>query len=220
MIVTTMGVLAIILLAIAVGAMSPGPSFVLVSRISMSHSRIHGLACAIGMGLGGALFTTLALVGLVALLQQVEWLYLVLKLAGGLYLVYLGIRIWQGAKVPMTPVSGGEAGQLSSPWRSLGLAFATQVSNPKTAVVYASIFAAMMPATPPLALLLALPPAIFLVEAGWYAIVAFAFSAERAQRVYLRWKTGIDRLAGLVIGALGLRLLGETLSSASRLTLR
>ena len=215
------GILAGILFAIAIGAMSPGPSFVLVSRISISHSRLHGLASAIGMGLGGAFFATLALVGLVALLQQVEWLYLVLKFAGGLYLVYLAIRIWQGAKAPLAPAESREgAGASVSVWRSLGLAFATQVSNPKTAVVYASIFAALMPAAPPLAMLLVLPPAIFVVEASWYAVVALAFSAPQAQRVYLHWKTGVDRLAALVIGGLGLRLVGETVSSASRLTLR
>lgn len=217
---TSIGILAAILISIAIGAMSPGPSFVLVSRISISHSRLHGLASAIGMGLGGGVFATLALLGLVALLQQVEWLYLVLKFAGGLYLVYLGFRIWQGAKLPLTPAEGGEAVRGASVWRSLGLAFATQVSNPKTAVVYASIFAALMPAAPPLAMLLVLPPAVFVVEATWYAIVALAFSAPRSQRVYLRWKIAIDRLAALVIGGLGLRLVGETVSSATRLTLR
>jgi threonine/homoserine/homoserine lactone efflux protein len=211
---TTFSILLAIMLAIAIGAMSPGPSFVLVSRISISHSRLHGLASAIGMGLGGALFATLALVGLVALLQQVDWLYLLLKVVGGLYLVYLGIRIWQGAREPLVQAPNGEAtGARGSLWHSLVIAFATQVSNPKTAVVYASIFAALVPASPPPVMLLVLPPAIFLVEATWYAIVAFAFSAERAQRVYLRWKTGIDRLAAVVIGGLGLRLVSETLSS-------
>ena len=217
---TSISILAGILLAIAIGAMSPGPSFVLVSRTSIAHSRLHGLASAIGMGLGGAVFATLALLGLVALLQQVEWLYLVLKFAGGIYLVYLGIRIWQGANMPLTQAEEGDAARGASVWRSLGLAFVTQVSNPKTAVVYASIFAALMPAAPPLVMLLVLPPAIFVVEATWYAIVALAFSAPRSQRVYLRWKTAIDRLAALVIGGLGLRLVGETVSSASRLTLR
>jgi threonine/homoserine/homoserine lactone efflux protein len=217
----SIGILAGILFAIAVGAMSPGPSFVLVSRISISHSRLHGLASAIGMGLGGAFFATLALVGLVTLLQQVEWLYLVLKFAGGLYLLYLAICIWQGAKTPFIPAESREgAGTSVSVWRSLGFAFVTQVSNPKTAVVYASIFAALMPSAPPLAMVLVLPPAIFVVETSWYGTVALAFSAPRAQRVYLRWKTGVDRLAALVIGGLGLRLVGETVSSASRLTLR
>lgn len=204
-----------IMVAIGIGAMSPGPSFVLVSRISVANSRLHGLAAAIGMGLGGACFAVLALAGLVTLLEQVEWLYLVLKCAGGLYLVYLGIAIWRGAGEPIAMASEDGRGALAVS-RALVLGLVTQISNPKTAVVYASIFAAVMPQDPPMALMLALPPVIFVIEAGWYAIVAMAFSAPRSQRAYLGGKLWIDRLAGAVIGALGLRLIGESLAALRR----
>lgn len=211
----TFSVLLGIMIAIGIGAMSPGPSFVLVSRISVGNSRLHGLAAAIGMGLGGAFFAVLALAGLVALLEKVEWLYLVLKCAGGLYLVYLGIAIWRGAREPIELASANGRGPLSVP-RALVLALVTQVSNPKTAVVYASIFAALMPQEPPLALVLSLPPLILLIEAGWYTVVAIAFSAPRSQQAYLNGKLWVDRLAGAVIGALGLRLIGESLAVLRR----
>lgn len=211
----TFSVLLGIIIAIGIGAMSPGPSFVLVSRISVGNSRLHGLAAAIGMGLGGAFFAVLALAGLVALLEQVEWLYLVLKCAGGLYLVYLGIAIWRGAREPIELASANGRGALSVA-RALVLGLVTQVSNPKTAVVYASIFAALMPQEPPLALVLSLPPLILLIEAGWYAVVAIAFSAPRSQQAYLNGKLWVDRLAGAVIGALGLRLIGESLAVLRR----
>jgi threonine/homoserine/homoserine lactone efflux protein len=204
-----------IVIAIGIGAMSPGPSFVLVSRISIANSRLHGLAAAIGMGLGGAFFAILALAGLVALLQQVEWLYLVLKCAGGLYLIYLGVAIWRGAREPISVASPDGRGTLAVS-RAFVLGLVTQISNPKTAVVYASIFAALMPQDPPLALMIALPFMIFVVEAGWYAIVALAFSAPRSQRAYLGGKVWLDRLAGAVIGALGLRLIGESLAILRR----
>lgn len=212
---TAFGILLGIAVAIAIGAMSPGPSFVLVSRISVANTRLHGLAAAIGMGLGGALFAVLALAGLIALLERVESLYLVLKVAGGLYLVYLGMMIWRGAAAPIS-VGSAEGRSMQSLPRSLALGFVTQISNPKTAVVYASIFAALMPQNPPLMVVVALPPVIFLIEAGWYAIVAIAFSAPRSQRAYLNAKHWVDRLAGAVIGALGLRLIGESLAHLRR----
>ncbi|MGE0240168.1 MAG: LysE family translocator [Parvibaculaceae bacterium] len=96
-----LGILAAILGAVLIGAISPGPSFVMVLRTAIALSRRDGLAAALGMGLGGALFGTLALVGLTALLAQVEWLYMVLKLAGGAYLIHLAIRIWRGADQPV-----------------------------------------------------------------------------------------------------------------------
>lgn len=163
-----------ILGAILIGAISPGPSFVLVSRIAITGSRLDGLAAAAGMGLGGALFGILALPGLSALLLQVEWFYMTLKLIGGAYLVYLGIRIWRGADAPLS-ADTSVVFQRKSVWRSFTFALVTQISNPKTAIVYGSFFAALLPASPPDWLLLSLPPMIFLVEAAWYAAVALAF---------------------------------------------
>jgi threonine/homoserine/homoserine lactone efflux protein len=197
-----------ILGALGIGVISPGPSFVLVARTAIAASRREGVAAALGMGLGGAFFGTLALLGLAALLARAGWLYLAVKLLGGAYLVYLGIAIWRGATSTLTVAAkppGTRAGAVRAFWRAL----ATQVSNPKTAVVYASVFAALMPAHPPLWFVLALPPALFALETLWYAVVALAFSSGGPRAAYLRAKTWIDRVAGSVMAALGLRLLFE-----------
>lgn len=199
-----------ILGALLIGAISPGPSFVLVSRIAVTTSRLDGLAAAVGMGLGGAVFGTLALVGLGALLLQVEWLYTALKLIGGAYLVHLGVRIWRGASDPLAVPETAALGRKSA-LRSFSCAFVTQLSNPKAAVVYASIFAALLPASPPVWMLAALPPLIFAVETSWYAAVALAFSANRPRAVYLGSKKWVDRVAGAVMGALGARLIVESI---------
>lgn len=201
-----------ILGALLVGAISPGPSFVLVSRIAATGTRADGLAAALGMGVGGALFAVLALFGLVAILMQVEWLYLTLRVLGGAYLVYLGIRIWLGAREPLK-VDEAAIARPPSVLRSFVIGFVTQVSNPKTAIVYASIFAAFLPGSAPFWLFLALPPLVFLQEAVWFAIVALAFSASGPRSVYLWFKTWFDRTAGAVIGALGARLVSETVLS-------
>lgn len=198
-------ILASIFAAMLVGAMSPGPSFVVVSRIAISRSRLDGLAAAAGMGVGGIVFSVLALAGLTALLTQFAWLYLVLKLAGGAYLVYIACRIWRGAKEPLE-VAGTVEGR-SSIRRSFSTALLTQLSNPKTIIVYASIFAAFLPKAIPFGVIVGLPIGIFAIEFGWYAIVAMAFSARRPRQVYLSAKRWIDRSAGLVMGGLGLRLI-------------
>lgn len=201
-------VLLSILGALLIGAISPGPSFVLVSRIAITGSRRDGLAAALGMGLGGAIFGALALAGLTALLQQVDWLYITLKALGGVYLVYLGIRIWRSAPETIV-IPGASSFDVTSRRRSFSLALVTQLANPKTAVVYGSIFAALLPVSPPTWLLVALPPLILLVETSWYVVVAVAFSAPRPRSIYLRSKLWIDRAAGAVIGMLGVKLVQE-----------
>lgn len=200
--------LSAILAALLIGAISPGPSFVLVARISVARSRRDGLAAALAMGVGGVILGGLALLGLRTLLMQAGWLFLGLKGVGGVYLVYLGIMLWRGAKEPVAVATEERAA--ARPGRSFAIALATQLSNPKAAVIYGSIFAALLPAQPPLWMCLALPPLILLVEAGWYVVVAMAFSSARPRAAYLRSKRWIDRLAGSVMGALGVRLILDT----------
>lgn len=195
-----------ILASLWLGAMIPGPSFVLVARNAIGLSRRDGLATALGMGAGGIFFGSIALAGLYTLLQAVEWLYIGLKIAGGAYLIYVASKIWRGADRPIAMHDAAVAA-LSSPRKSFWVGLTTQLSNPKTAIWYGSIFAALLPQHPPLWCYFVLPPLVFSVEFGWYTIVALCFSSKRPREVYLRAKKWVDRIAAGAITALGLRLI-------------
>src|SRR5258708_13111592 len=182
-----------ILAALLIGAMSPGPSFVLVARNSIGLSRRDGLATAVGMGVGGVFFAGIALVGLYTLLAAVEWLYVSLKVAGGLYLIYSASEIWRGASAPLSAADASAGRQ--NPRKSFWVGLSTQLSNPKTSIFYGSIFAALLPHHPPLWGYIALPPLVFVIEAGWYTVVALCFSSRRPRELYAKAKSWIDRLA-------------------------
>lgn len=198
--------------ALAIGAASPGPSFVMVARTAVSSSRADGVGAALGMGVGGLIFALAALLGLHGLLLAVPSLYWVLKVVGGLYLAYLGLRIWLGAKQPLISGVVDSASSTTTAGKSFALGFATQVSNPKTAIVYASVFAAFLPAASSLTFNLGVAGLVFAIEAGWYTLVALALSSHGPRNAYLRYKAWIDRAAGGVMVALGLKLV----SSANR----
>lgn len=204
-----LAILASILGVFLLGAMSPGPSFIVVSRIAIARSRADGLMAAVGMGIGGFFFACIAVAGLTAILLQVEWLNILLRLAGGAYLVWIGIGIWRAAPQKIT-IAETPADQPSTLWKSLLRGLFVQVSNPKTAIFYASMFAALLPSPAPTWMLLALPPLLFINEFLWYAIVALGFSSHGPRVVYLRSKTWIDRAAGAVVGALGLKLMTDS----------
>ena len=200
-----------ILAALLVGAISPGPSFVVVAQVSVARSRRSGLAAALGMGVGGMIFGALALLGLQTLLVQAAWLYLALKLLGGAYLLYVAIQLWLGAGEPLVLLPGGGAHGAARGPLLVGLAM--QLGNPKTAVVYGSVFAAFLPPSLPAWAYLVLPLMIFAIEAGWYSVVALAFSADGPRAAYLRSKMLVDRTAGTVMGALGIKLIVEAARS-------
>jgi threonine/homoserine/homoserine lactone efflux protein len=176
----------------------------MVVRTAVAKSRADGLAAAFGMGVGGVIFCGLALFGMRAIFAQAEWLYIGFKLAGGCYLIYLAWRIWRSADQPLAQENGVVVeGRL---FRSFLLGLGTQLSNPKTLVFYGSVFA-LLPADLPVWGDLALPPIIMAIETGWYTLVALTFSLPQPRAAYLRWKGRIDRLAGAVMAALGVKLI-------------
>ncbi|MFT4021975.1 MAG: LysE family translocator [Acinetobacter sp.] len=191
--------------ALMLGAMSPGPSFVHVVQISVSKSRQHGLFTAMGTGTGAAILGLMAVMGLQALLLAIPSAYLILKIGGGLYLLWLAYKILKHAKEPVAVDSADKPMMTYAQAYRLGLL--TQLSNPKTAVVLASIFTALLPQDIPAYYYVVLPAICFVIDAGWYTLVTLLFSAAKPRAIYLKTKTLIDRLAGGVITILGLKLI-------------
>jgi threonine/homoserine/homoserine lactone efflux protein len=196
--------------AITLGAVSPGPSFVMVARTAIASSRLDGIYAALGMGLGSLFFATAALLGLHGLLLAVPSLYWILKVVGGLYLAYLGLRIWIGAKKPLISGTLESVSSATTTIQSFALGLTTQISNPKTAVVYASVFAAFLPTEPSLVFSFGVAGLVFIIETVWYSLVALILSSNVPRRVYLHYKSWIDRAAGGMMIALGFKLAAST----------
>ena len=198
-------VLGSIAAALILGAISPGPTSIYVAKTSIAISRKHGLFTALGTGTGAAIFGLLAVLGLQALLMAVPSAYLVLKICGGIYLLWLAYKIIKHAKDPIEQ----NAGQVHSNSfkRAYLTGLITQLANPKTAIVLASIFTALLPKTIPGYYYVVLPVLCFFIDAGWCSLVAVALSAEKPRRVYLKFKKVFDRTAGVVMSTLGLKLI-------------
>lgn len=195
-----------ILAVLAIGVISPGPSFILVARTAVAVSRAAAVSSALGMATGATVLSVAALLGLSAVLHQIPTAYLGLKVLGGIYLLYLAYRTWRGASRSIH-IAGGAGPTADGHVLHFWLAAVTMLSNPKAAVQYGVIFAAMLPESPSLALTAALPPSVFALEASWYLVAAFALSAPKPRGTYLKAKAAIDRTAGVVLGFLGIKLL-------------
>lgn len=194
-----------------VGAMSPGPSFFVVARNSLSRSRAHGVATALGTGIGVAIFAVLASLGVTVLLEKVPLAFIIFKIVGGGYLLYLAWRIFSTANQPLA-TEEQEDKQQSSYYSSFLLGLVTQTSNPKTALVIAGIFAAFVPTNPPANTTLLVAGIAFVIDFGWYALVALMLSSGRSRSVYQRSKMVFDRTAAVFLGFVGVRLLTSNLA--------
>ena len=195
-----------ILLFLLLGVMSPGPSFILVAQTAMAKSRGDAIAVSIGMGLGATIFAIIASVGLFVLLDSVPWFYIGLKVLGGSYLCLLAFKMWRSANQPVqtsTTSDNTNSGILKMFFAGL----LTQLSNPKTAIVFASVFAAFLPQEVPEYSYYIIAASTFIIDSAWYVLVATLLSTAKAQQTYNKFKKYICRAAGVFMGVLGAKLI-------------
>ena len=197
------------LIAIAIvfmfGTISPGPSFIFVAKTAVSKPFSEGIGVSIGLAIGAVFFTLLAIFGLYALFETVPFLYGVFKLLGGLYLLYLAYKIWKHSGESLSMDMKLEKSKKSF-FKATLFGFLTQISNPKTAIVIGSIFAALLPKELPAYSELLLCLITFSIDAIWYSMVVFLLSTKKSQKIYLRFKKYIDRVAGTLLAALGIKI--------------
>ncbi len=193
------------------GVISPGPSFIFVARNAVARSRLHGMVTALGTGAGAAIFSIMAMLGLQKVLTAVPELFIGLKVAGGLYLLWLGYKIFSrvGAADGLFRQRDGRQPLFAEDLPRRAIYSAQQSQN--CAGVRLN-FTALLPAQIPTAFYYIVPLMSFLIDVSWYSLVALVLSADRPRRVYLRLKRRIDIATATVLGALGLRLIATSLT--------
>jgi threonine/homoserine/homoserine lactone efflux protein len=119
-------------LATLVFAYVPGPGMLYAAAQTLARGRTGGLMAALGLHLGGYLHVLAAAFGLAAALRYVPSLYLAVKLAGALYLVWLGIGLLRRGAGVSEPSSQPAA----APKRAFLQSVTVEMLNPKTAVFF------------------------------------------------------------------------------------
>ena len=186
-------------------AMSPGPSFLITARTAVARSRADGVKVALGIGLGTIVWSSVALMGLNFLSQQYHWLFIFFRVAGALYLLWIACQIFWHAADPVEMNWAGQEIENDPLLRG----FLTQISNPKVAVFFGSIFVAMLPGEVPGLMVVMLIAIVTMNEILWYSVVSLFFGSPLVRRVYLVANRWIDRVTGAILGLLSLRLLWQ-----------
>lgn len=184
----------------------PGADFTVVVRNSLA-SRRAGAACAVGVAGGLLVHTALAVAGLAALLVAVPVLYRTLQIAGGAYVLYLGVQAVRGALKGAGP--GAVEGEAAlGAGRSLRQGFLTNVLNPKAPVLFLSLLPQFVPegaAVLPRTLLLA--SIVVVLALVWFPAVALL--VDRLGRWLRRPRTAraVQGVTGGGLAGLGVSLL-------------
>ena len=190
---------------------TPGQDTALTIRSTLLGGRRAGVLTALGVSTGQAVWTIAASAGITAVLLASEPAFLAVKLAGAVYLVFLGGQMLAHAlrRSPDPLQVAGPGGGLS-PRTAYRQGVVSNLGNPKMAVFFTSLLPQFAPESGPrFAAFLALGLLFCLLTAAW--LTAYAFAVARAKDVFLRPRIRrfVDGLTGAMLVALGLRLASE-----------
>lgn len=189
------------------GCVSPGPDLIAVTSHALAKRRA-GLLTAFGIASAHALWALLAVFGLGLILAQVAWLYEGIRIAGALYLIYLGIKTLMGLR-KLTSASDAQAVSVRSDAQAYQRGLIVGLTNPKAAAFFGSLFVAVLPAHAPIWIHAATIGVVAGVSVSWFSAMAVLFSTPKVQRGYTQLRKPIDAVMGTVLIGLGGKLAAD-----------
>jgi threonine/homoserine/homoserine lactone efflux protein len=195
------------LLAVVLISASPGPAMALIFRRAALRGTRAAVPTVLGLEAGIYLWALAAGAGLAAVVAASEVAYTVLRVAGAIVLIVLGLRAWRAAwrdsGEPDPPVAVG----VHSPRGSFFEGLAVQLANPKAAVFMFSFYPQFVPQDAPVLLWTAgLAVLQVLVETALYLGLAAAVGRASAWFRRPRVRRRLEAVSGTVLIGLGLRV--------------
>ena len=118
-------------------AISPGPDNIYVLMQSITNGRNYGLATVAGLISGCLVHTTLVAFGVSAIIKNNDTLFLILKILGAVYLLYLAYKVYQSdAEVTLTTKNTPK----KSLWQLFKQGVIMNVLNPKVSIFFLAFF--------------------------------------------------------------------------------
>ncbi|WP_339487080.1 LysE family translocator [Pseudomonas sp. EL_65y_Pfl2_R95] len=190
------------LLAVA----SPGPDFAIVVRESVGFGRRAGIFTALGVGVGIFVHVAYSLLGIGLIVSQSIVLFNALKWLAAAYLLYIGIKALRAK--PADPASldlGKPLGERSARGAFV-TGFVTNGLNPKATLFFLSLFTVIINPHTPLLVQAGYGVYLAVATALWFCLVAMLFSQQRVRAGFARMGHWFDRLMGVVLVGLGVKL--------------
>ena len=193
-------------LAMALGLLSPGPNILAIIGTSMSLSRKAGVALACGVSFGSFVWATLAAGGVTALMTAYAPVAMALKIAGGLYFIWLGSKYLRAGLKNRESIQTSALRSLSA-MQCFSRGLIIQLTNPKAIFSWVAIISiAAQPGAPlwvSVVFVLGCTVLAFVGHIAW----ALLFSTDQALHFYTRFKRQLNITLGGIFGFIGANLL-------------
>lgn len=194
-----------------VAVISPGPAIIAIISTSLNQGRQRGLTIALGIFAGSFTWAMAAALGMAALLTRYGQVLEILKIVGGLYLLYLAYKACRGALRPtvrgdLPTVEGEESFR-----RTFLTGYAIHLTNPKAVFAWVAIISLGLPAGASASAVALIVGGCLLTGFTVFMGYALLFSTRRAARLYQSARRPLDALMAVMFGAAGVKMISSAL---------
>lgn len=190
--------------------LTPGPNMLVVMNASVIGGTRAGIFTGWGVAFGGFLWASLAVGGVSALFAAFPQIALGLRLAGGAYLIWLGIKSLKGSAVNMAMSARTEQKTIAD-WQYFRGGFLVTATNPKAALFYGSILTAFVPVDAPRALLFTIVLMSGLIGVLTYTFTGVFFATKVIARFFDNAQRSIKASIGMLFCGLGVSIIWDAL---------
>jgi threonine/homoserine/homoserine lactone efflux protein len=198
----TLGSVAALFGTMLILALVPSMSVITVSARSAAFGFAHGASTALGVVVGDVVFILIAILGLAAIAESVDWLLIGLRYFGGVYLVWLGIQLFRSRSSGCEDDSSATASLVSS----FMAGFLLTLGDQKAILFYLVFFPAFVDISQLTSVDAAIIVGIAVISVGG-AKLGYAFAADRvsllpsesAQRVVSKAAAALLISVGVVL---------------------
>jgi RhtB (resistance to homoserine/threonine) family protein len=191
--------------------MSPGPDFAVVVKNSLSHGRMSGVGAAFGIAAANLCHITINLLGIGLLIAESVMAFKIMQIVGAAYLMYLG---YKGIRAQPAPQANNvensivveQAKKPHGYYAGFRMGCMTSLLNPKSCLFFLSFFSVII--SPESTLLTKILYGLWMSSLAlvWFTMVSLFFTSPAIGRPMQRYKHWLERMTGLVLIALALKL--------------
>lgn len=186
------------------GAMTPGPSLVIVLKHTMSGGRLNGLVVSIAHGAGIALYAVLTILGMALIIKETPWLFNIIKYAGVAFLLWLAFKSFTSksslGKLKQEAIS---TTLKQSAWEGFMIAFL----NPKIAMFFLALFSQFINTNANLEQKIIMVATVSGIDALWYCLIALVLSKSVMLEKLRNNVHVIDKITGIALLGISARVL-------------
>tara|TARA_Y100001936_G_C15911927_1_gene579078 strand:- start:273 stop:896 length:624 start_codon:yes stop_codon:yes gene_type:complete len=190
------------------GAISPGPSMVVVINNAIFKNRFHGILTSLGHGIGIAIYALFAVLGIALIIKTNIFIFNGLKLISIIFLIYLGYKsITNQSNLNFDELD------LKSGIESFFQGLSISLLNPKIFIWFVAIYSQFMSIENDIIFNIYLILTAGIVDAAWYTVLTFMVTSNVALEFIKSKSKILQKIVGVVFLLIGLFLLFQVLSN-------